>query len=283
MYSDVPGGTPPYQFTFYSDQCGNYGQEGDCYNREHSFPKSWFGGTNYPMYTDLFQLYPTDGYVNNRRGNYPYGEVNSASWASQNGCKVGNNTTPGYSGTVFEPIDAYKGDFARTYFYMATRYFEEDNGWPGSPMVDGSQPKTWALNMLHNWHTEDPVSEKEINRNNDVYDIQDNRNPFIDHPWFVDAIWFPTGINDRDVFLQSDFNLYPNPVSDQLNIVVSSRIITETIEYNITDRIGRSVLSGQLQGSESYTLYTKNLPGGYYLLQIINGSNGSSTMLKFVK
>ncbi|MBC8399937.1 MAG: endonuclease, partial [Candidatus Marinimicrobia bacterium] len=77
MYSDIPGGTPPYEYTFVSDQCGNYSAEGDCYNREHSWPKSWFN-ENSPMNTDLFHLYPTDGYVNGRRGNYPYGEVGTA-------------------------------------------------------------------------------------------------------------------------------------------------------------------------------------------------------------
>src|SRR5665648_900188 len=88
MYSDTPGGTPAYTFTFSTDQCGNYSAEGDCYNREHSFPKSWFNDAS-PMYTDLFHLYPTDGYVNNRRGNYPFGETASPLWTSTNGSMVG--------------------------------------------------------------------------------------------------------------------------------------------------------------------------------------------------
>ncbi|MEI6900091.1 MAG: endonuclease, partial [Bacteroidota bacterium] len=97
-YSDVPGGTPPYVYQFGSDQCGNYSSEGDCYNREHSWPKSWFGGDIEPMYTDIFHLYPTDGYVNGRRSDYPYGEVTTATWTSLNGSKLGNCTWPGYSG-----------------------------------------------------------------------------------------------------------------------------------------------------------------------------------------
>ncbi|MBL4716451.1 MAG: endonuclease, partial [Bacteroidia bacterium] len=109
IYSDNPGGTPSYTYTFTSDKCGNYDSEGDCYNREHSFPKSWFND-NYPMYSDLFALYPTDGYVNNKRGNYPFGEVSSSDWTSSNGSKVGNCSYPGYSDKVFEPIDEYKGD-----------------------------------------------------------------------------------------------------------------------------------------------------------------------------
>ena len=68
MYSSITN------YTFGNDQAGNYKREGDVYNREHSFPKSWFDDAK-PMYTDLFHLYPTDGYVNGRRSNYPFGET----------------------------------------------------------------------------------------------------------------------------------------------------------------------------------------------------------------
>lgn len=191
MYSDIPGGTPPYEFTFSSDQCGNYSGESDCYNREHSFPKSWFSDAS-PMYSDLFHLYPTDGYVNGKRSNWPFGEVSSPSWTSLNGSKVGTCSYPGYSGTVFEPIDEYKGDFARSYFYMVTRYHNVITGW-NTDMLDGSQfPAftSWAKNMLIEWHNQDPVSQKEIDRNNVIYnDYQHNRNPFIDNPDYVDLIW----------------------------------------------------------------------------------------------
>jgi endonuclease I len=187
MYSDFPG-NPLYEYTFTDDQCGTYNQEGDCYNREHSFPASWYGDQS-PMNTDLFNIYPTDGYVNGQRANYPFGVVNSPSWTSQNGSKRGNNSTTGYSGLVFEPIDAYKGDFARTMFYMATRYYGEDAGWPGSDMTQGAQLLPWAQELMMVWHEQDPVSQKEIDRNNAVYGIQSNRNPFIDHPVYVNYIW----------------------------------------------------------------------------------------------
>ena len=194
MYSDVPGGTPPYEFTFGSGQCGNYSVEGDCYNREHSFPKSWFSEAS-PMVTDIFHIYPTDGKVNGQRSNYPYGEVSAPTWTSQNGSKLGPCTFDGYSGTVFEPIDEYKGDFARTYFYMATCYENKISNW-SSAMLDGtSYPAftTWAINLLLKWDCDDPVSQKEIDRNNEVYDnYQHNRNPFIDHPEFVNNIWGET-------------------------------------------------------------------------------------------
>jgi endonuclease I len=189
MYSDIPGGAPPYEYTFVTNQCGSYNSEGDCYNREHSWPASWFNDMS-PMYSDIFHLFPTDGYVNNMRGNYPFGEVGTASWTSMNGSRRGTCVSPGYTGVVFEPRDEYKGDFARAYFYMETRYFNEDSNWPGSPMTDGSQLLPWAQTAMLLWHLQDPVSQKEINRNDSIYkNIQHNRNPFIDHPEYAGMIW----------------------------------------------------------------------------------------------
>ena len=187
MYSTRNDGTANYEYEFITNQCGNYSGEGYCYNREHSFPKSWFNNGT-PMYTDLFHLYPTDGYTNGKRSNYPFGEVGSTSWLSSNGSKLGTSSYPGYSGTVFEPIDEYKGDFARSYFYMLTRYKNQINTWH-TAMLSGDNFSDWAKNMLLEWAEQDPVSEKEINRNNAVYKIQHNRNPFIDHPEWKDAIW----------------------------------------------------------------------------------------------
>ncbi len=186
------------QMTFGTDQAGNYKQEGDVYNREHSFPNSWFGGKVMPMYTDLHHLYPTDGFVNNKRANYPFGETNGESYKSANNfSKLGKCTFDGYAGTVFEPNDEYKGDFARTYFYMVTCYEEKIADWYNSnpesqPTLDGAPYpglSRWQLKMLMKWATNDPVSEKEINRNNAVYAIQQNRNPFIDYPGLEQFVW----------------------------------------------------------------------------------------------
>ena len=189
IYSDVPSGDPAYQYFFIaSDQCGNYSDEGDCYNKEHSWPKSWFNEA-YPMNSDLFHIYPTDGSVNSYRGSLPYGDVNIPNWTSTNGSKRGICANEGYNNLVFEPIDEYKGDIARTYFYMSTRYFNEDSSWDDTDMTNGAEIKDWALSFLINWHLLDPVSNKEINRNDNVYFIQNNRNPFIDHPEWVECIW----------------------------------------------------------------------------------------------
>lgn len=177
------------------DQCGNYSSVGDCYNREHSFPKSWFSDAS-PMYSDAFHIYPTDGKVNGQRGNYPYGEcANGSSLSSSGGVKplgrLGACTFPGYTGTVFEPDDQYKGDFARSYFYMAACYNDLIEDWDSPMLAGNSYPcyTTWAVNLLLKWHRQDPVSDKEINRNNVVYKWQNNRNPFIDHPELAEYIW----------------------------------------------------------------------------------------------
>ncbi len=202
MYSENPAGTDPYNYTPGSDQCGNYSGEGSCYNREHSFPKSWFNDAN-PMYSDAFHIYPTDGKVNGQRSNYPYGEVDNPTWTSLNGCKLGPCSYPGYTGTVFEPIDEFKGDLARTYFYMATCYENEIASWESNSsnsdaVLNGTSfPcfESWFLNMLLEWNAQDPVSQREIDRNNAIYYgdngnyAQGNRNPYIDHPEWVECVW----------------------------------------------------------------------------------------------
>jgi endonuclease I len=208
IYSDVPGGTPAYQYVLGTDQCGSggYQTEGDCYNREHSFPKSWFGEAM-PMNTDLFHLYPVDGYVNGMRSNYPYGETNNPSWVSTNGSKTGPCSYPGYSSVIFEPIDEYKGDLARTYFYMLTRYKGKIQNW-NSPMLQADSLAVWAKNLLLDWATQDTVSQKEINRNDSIFKIQQNRNPFIDHPEYILYIWGGQKPQSADENLLNDSKLW---------------------------------------------------------------------------
>ncbi len=254
MYSDIPGGTPAYTFTFVSDQCGNYSSEGDCYNREHSFPKSWFNDAS-PMITDLFHIYPTDGYVNGKRGNYPYGDVGNASWTSTNGSKLGNCSFPGYTSTVFEPIDEYKGDFARTYFYMMTCYMDLVSGW-SSPMLTGNDLADWSANLLVQWDIQDPVSQKEIDRNNAIYNIQQNRNPFIDHPEWVEEIWGnPDGLPDMQALY---LNLWYS--RHQLHLKSGQSISGKLM---ITNLMGQSIKSIEVNSKELNI--SLNLPSGIYL------------------
>ena len=197
MYSENPSSSDTYNYTPVTDQCGNYSGEGSCYNREHSFPKSWFDD-QYPMYTDIHHLFATDGYVNGKRSNYPYGVVGTSTFVSDNGSKVGSASSDlGYSGTVFEPIDEFKGDFARAYFYMATRYEDIISTWEvnsdsAAAVLDSSSDyvfEEWVITMLKTWNENDPVSQKELDRNEAAYEFQGNRNPFIDHPEYVNEIW----------------------------------------------------------------------------------------------
>lgn len=167
-------------------------KEGYSYNREHSFPKSWFHEYS-PMYSDIVHIIPTDGYVNSRRNNNPYGTTNGETFTTANGfSKLGKCTWSGYAGTVFEPNDEYKGDLARIYFYMATCYEDSIMKW-SSDMLGGankSQPfADWAFDMLMQWSKDDPVSQKEIDRNNRCYVIQGNRNPFVDYPGLEEYVW----------------------------------------------------------------------------------------------
>jgi len=198
IYSEQPTSQDPYMYTRSTDQCGTYRGEGDCYNREHSFPRSWFNGAKEPMNSDVHHIFATDGYVNSKRSSFPYGEVGSVSFRSSNNSLLGSGESGlGYSGTVFEPIDDFKGDLARAYFYMATRYESNIAGWSGyssyadAVLNDSSNQvfEPWFLSMLKRWHTLDPVSQKEIDRNEAAYSYQGNRNPFIDYPGFVGLIW----------------------------------------------------------------------------------------------
>lgn len=186
----------PYEYVLSTDQCGTYSVEGDCYNREHSFPQSWFNSSA-PMVSELNHVFASDGKVNGVRSNYPYGNVSSATSTSLYGGKLGTGTNNfGYTGIVFEPIDEYKGDVARAYLFMATRYQNLIGGWSGNGnagdvLAGNSFPAylSWHISLLLSWHNLDPVSDKEIKRNNAVAALQGNRNPFIDSPQYAQRIW----------------------------------------------------------------------------------------------
>ena len=199
-------------WTFGSDQCGSYSNECDCYNREHSIPKSWFGGSTSGPGCDIFHLVPTDGKVNGMRSNYAFGEVSSASY-TYDGAKKGSaksititggntiagntGTTISASGTVFEPRDEYKGDFARGYMGSLLRWAGEKAFTTGegsdiftTTFTTGSFGLTkYGVALLMKWHRQDPVSKKEIDRNNGIQQTQGNRNPFIDYPYLAEYIW----------------------------------------------------------------------------------------------
>ena len=292
MYSDNPGGPPPYTFTFSTDQCGSYNGEADCYNREHTWPQSWFNSDNTPS-SDLFHVYPTDGYVNNIRSNYPYGDVDNPSWTSQNGSKLGPCVANGYNQTVFEPIDEYKGDLARSYFYLSTRYQNEDASWASSGGTNKSIILPWQVDVLLQWSHQDSVSSKEQNRNNSVYQIQNNRNPFIDNPQWIDSIWTITitGIGSENE-LKSSLTVYPNPAKDIFFMSNTSNkdIIAQLSIYSINGQLieqfkelkikKKSIITGQNNLSD-FSIDCSSWEQGVYYLTIIE--NEKTSVLKFIK
>ncbi len=202
-YSEIPGGAEPYEFThgLDRDQGGNVTEEGLFYNREHVFPRSWWGGGNTPQvdtqYTDIHILVPADKFVNLQRSNFPMAEVGIPDETFLNSSQLGPSITTGYTETVFEPIDEYKGDFARIFLYMAVRYEDQIDDWEtldsrGDDVLNGDPYlvyEDWYRDLLISWHNADAVSDEEKDRNNAIFSIQGNRNPFVDHPEYVDAIW----------------------------------------------------------------------------------------------
>ena len=277
MYSDRPGQNPPYEFTYGSDQCGTYSNEGDCYNREHSIPKSWFNDES-PMVSDLMHIVPTDGKVNGQRSNFPYGDVASATWTSQNGSKLGTSAVSGYTGTVFEPIDEYKGDFARIYFYMTVCYMNKNLGATSTSMFTNSNLKPWALNMLIQWSSQDPVSTKEIARNNAVYQIQGNRNPFVDYPELVGKIYGADSVNvfqpsSIDEYQTVDFVSFSNPSTQYIQLFYTSEF-DNTLNSQITifDLRGKNIINLSLT-NQPQTIDIQSLSPGVYLLKIDHSKN----------
>ena len=249
VYSDTPGGTPPYEYTF--EQTGGVGgREGGGYTREHTWCKSWFGGEVAPMYSELWILYPCDADVNGNRGVNPYGETSAPSYTSLNGSKRGPSSDPGYSGLVFEPIAAFKGDLARSYFYVSTRYYTEDAAWPGGPATDKADLLPWANAMYVRWSHADPVSQKEVLRNGAIYAIQHNRNPFIDHPEFVDLLFDSTsaaGIEGGQVSATRLHANAPNPfrpsTSIRFDLARRERVALDV--YDVSGRRVRALVGGQ--------------------------------------
>lgn len=220
IYSDNPSGPDPYNFTpgptgsgGQQDGGGAANTEGILYNREHTVPVSWFSGnTGTPgPATDYYHIFPTDKWVNALRDSYIYGEVSNPVTTTLNGSKLGPNSFAGLTGTAFEPIDEYKGDVARAFLYFVTRYEDQmstfSGGTFGTQAFEQNSFPSVDLNYLRlmlKWHNQDPVSQKERDRNEAGFLYQGNRNPFVDRPEFADQIWNATcaGLSALPVNLQ---------------------------------------------------------------------------------
>lgn len=246
--------------------------ECELFNKEHTFPKSWFAAAP-PMYSDAFHVMPADKKTNGLRGNISYGMVSNPTYTTSNGSKIGVNSYPNSPAiTVFEPADEFKGDLARNYFYMATCYQDLIANWHfnntnGATFLDGSSDKVyeqWALNMLYSWNSNDPVSPKEIARNNAIYAAQGNRNPFIDNPQWVYEIW-GSSLSNTTFEVQTGIAVYPNPTNTNKASVMSNINVTSIALLNLNGQLLQEIVS-PIAENHVYTLL--NIPKGCYVLKI---------------
>ena len=325
---DMYGG---FQFAFQSGG-KSYGKEGDCYNREHSVPKSWWGSTNDERYCDIVHLVPTDGYVNNKRSNYAFGEVSSASYnysfperkdgngnvvqkagSSKLGVAKAINGVnyPGGSGSpVFEPDDQYKGDFARIYYYFATRY-----GPKGKIATQGDGDRMFSNDsnnfymtaygkaLMNKWHVQDPVSQKELDRNDGVQATQKNRNPYVDHPEWADKIFGSNyaavhgggGTVNEDPTLSIVASSTSFKVGESTTLTAYTQNITGTVQWYIEDysnnvislssETGNSItVNGLAEGTKTVWAYIGSLSDSVNITVTATGSiinNGDDATVKF--
>ncbi|WP_405576739.1 endonuclease [Winogradskyella sp. Asnod2-B02-A] len=216
-YSENPNGIDSYTYNHGSpNQCGSYVDEGSCYNHESLVPQAAFSSA-FPMKSDIHHITPSDGFVNEKRGDLPFGVVGNANWTSLNGTKRGISATSGYTGIVFEPIDEFKGDIARAILYFVTRYEDTVDGYTSFPMFNGTENQAlsnWSLTMLLDWHYNiDPVDQREIDRNIAAYNYQGNANPFVDHPEYANMIWIDTQAPTNPINLTAS-----NPTDNSIDL-----------------------------------------------------------------
>lgn len=258
---------------YFPDPNPNFSSFGYEVHIEHSMPKSWWGSLTTAPYKDLHHLYPADGSTNISKSNHPLGVVSGTVSMDNGVSKVGYANYDGYSGKVFEPADEYKGDFARSYFYMVTAYQNYYSLWNSPMLLKNTYPtlNNWSIELLLSWHHNDAVSEKELKRTEVVYNPQGNRNPFIDHPELADYIW---GQNVDDLWGQTlsltdvefnDWKLLADPTDSKIN--VRSSTITP-ININIYHLNGINIFSySSLTNSD---ISIPKVAEGIYIVEIIS-------------
>lgn len=259
-------------YTGRSQAKNTFGGDPNDWNREHVWAKSHGGfGNTPPAGTDAHHIRPTDVSVNGARGNLDF-DMGGTPLPEAPGCKK--------DGDSFEPRDEVKGDVARMLFYMAVRY-DGSNGVADLELVDHvntyPNPEHGKLQKLLDWHLTDPPDEFELNRHEVIYSYQQNRNPFIDHPEYVELIWGdPNAVAEQETL---NVNVYPNPVTSSLNIEYSN---STDLKYSIISVDGRIVLSGNTK-TDNNTLNLSTLNQGLYLLILKNSNNIVVKQYKLMK
>lgn len=284
IYSEIPNGADAYIYNL-NQNISSANAEGQGWNKEHGMPQSNFYGI-YPMYSDIHFLIPADARINQLRSNNPYGRTlgaanncnspNTTPCTASNGSKLGKSITPGFTGSVYEPIDEFKGDVARYLLYFITRYeglLNSFNHQIAASPLDGTEERgfeEWYINMLKEWNTLDPVSSREIDRNNAIYAIEKIRNPFIDHPEWVNLIWdgttdavapqVPVGLS-VDKVGESFVALSWMPSSEADVIGYKVFVNGTEVKYSHTN----SLVIDRLSPSTTYTISVKAYDKGYLL------------------
>lgn len=247
---------------------GNTGE----WNREHTWAKSHGDFGNLPAEgTDAHHIRPADVQINSTRSNLDFDNGGSPV-ANCPGCKVDSDS--------FEPRDEVKGDVARMIFYMATRYMGGNNEL-FLDVVDelntAPEPKHGKLSTLLDWHEADPPDAFEENRNEVIYGYQENRNPFIDHPEFVEAIWGdPTSIKEVQ---ENAIQFFPNPATHQLNILCPEN---ENYTYALYSQNGSQISKGIFTQSK-LILDISNFSTGLYIVLVKHPERNTIEKFKFLK
>ena len=298
-YTDVDESDNTYYdiYTTKRAKVGSCGQVGSGMNIEHTFPKSWWGGGKNNAYKDIGHLMPSESKSNSTRGNNPYAEVENVRENPESYMTFKRGTPKsgqgGGASLVIEPEDKYKGDLARNYFYMVTCY--QNLSWSSEGLntaAQGDYPtlQQWAIEMLLKWHRQDPVSDKERKRNDALYDVQGNRNPFIDYPELAEHIWGnlqdkpwkPGGSSDPDPVDPVLTSPEPEDIFSVGNVKLgeSNTITIPVLGSGFTHAVNASI-TGTNADMYKFVVAGTEFPGLSIQAADVNNKNGYYLTLKY--
>lgn len=267
-------------------------------NIEHIWANSWWGHVKNNAYCDLFNLYPADATANGRKSNNPIGIVDGTVSYTNGVTKVGKSSSYRADSliTAWEPADQWKGDFARTYFYMATCYSHMTSLWTtteGLLTVDPNSPllmRPWVYNLMLEWAEADPLDEIEQQRCDAIYEIQGNRNPFVDYPELCYYIWgnksdeqfYCSEEHGAEIFVPAaseeiDFGLHPLSRPFSAKVQVRGRGLNEGASLAVTDEyftLDKATLSANEihEGTDVSISVTPTEEGTYTTMLLLEGS-----------